>query len=484
MLSLSGGGTTMRFVRWFAEVGLADVSLVGGKVASLGEMIRKLTPLGIRVPDGFAVTAEGYRHFISAAGLDDTIREQLAGIAPGDVQGLVARSAEIRKRIVSAELPPEIADEAVAAYRSLSLRFGGDETDVAVRSSATAEDLPGASFAGQQDSYLNIRGEAALLDAIRRCFASLFTARAISYRAQLGFDHLEVALSVGGQKMVRSDKAASGVLFTLDTESGHRGVVLITSSYGLGEAIVQGQVVPDQFYVHKDTLREGYRPLVWKTVGSKEQRMVYGENGTVLEAVPPELRGTTSLTDDEVLQLAQWAMRIEEHYARERGSDSPMDVEWGKDGETGELFVLQARPETVHANRKGASLRIYRLTGKGEQLAQGLAVGEGIAVGTARVIRSAAQFDEFKAGEILVTENTDPDWEPIMKLAAGIVTERGGRTSHAAIVARELGIPAVVGTADATSRVPSGEKITLSCAEGEQGRIYRGALEYEVDELD
>ncbi|HZX96318.1 MAG TPA: phosphoenolpyruvate synthase, partial [Myxococcales bacterium] len=484
MLSLSGGGTTMRFVRWFAEVGLADVSLVGGKVASLGEMIRKLTPLGIRVPDGFAVTAEGYRHFISAAGLDDTIREQLAGIAPGDVQGLVARSAEIRKRIVSAELPPEIADEAVAAYRSLSLRFGGDETDVAVRSSATAEDLPGASFAGQQDSYLNIRGEAALLDAIRRCFASLFTARAISYRAHMGFDHLQVALSVGVQKMVRSDKAASGVLFTLDTESGHRGVVLITSSFGLGEAIVQGQVVPDQFYVHKEALREGHRPLVWKTIGSKEQRMVYSEKGTALEPVPADLRATCSLTDDEVLELARWAMRIEEHYSQQRGSDSPMDVEWGKDGETGQLFVLQARPETVHSNRKGASLRIYKLLGKGEQLAQGLAVGEGIAVGTARVIKSATQFDQFKAGEILITENTDPDWEPIMKIASGIVTERGGRTSHAAIVARELGIPAVVGTADATSRVESGAEVTLSCAEGEQGRIYSGKLEYEVEEVD
>src|SRR3954464_6018916 len=478
MLSLSGGGTTMRFVRWFAEVGLADVSLVGGKVASLGEMIRKLTPLGIRVPGGFAVTAEGYRHFISAAGLDDTIREQLAGIAPGDVQGLVARSAEIRKRIVSAELPPEIADEAVAAYRSLSLRFGGDETDVAVRSSATAEDLPGASFAGQQDSYLNIRGEAALLDAIRRCFASLFTARAISYRAHMGFDHLQVALSVGVQKMVRSDKAASGVLFTLDTESGHRGVILITSSYGLGEAIVQGQVVPDQFYVHKDALRAGFKPIVWKTVGSKEQRMVYSASGTALEAVPEELRAKTSLTDAEVVQLAEWALRIEDHY------QSPMDVEWGKDGETGELFLLQARPETVHSNRKGTSLRIYKLIGKGKQLVQGLAVGEGIAAGTARVIKSAAQFDQFQRGEILVTENTDPDWEPIMKMASGIITERGGRTSHAAIVARELGIPAVVGTGNAAARVPSGEKITLSCAEGEQGRIYRGALEYEVDELD
>ena len=462
----------MRFVRWFAEVGLTDVGLVGGKVASLGEMIRELAPLGIRVPDGFAVTAEGYRHFIAGAGLDEKIRELLQGIAAGDVQGLVDRSAKIRKLITSAELPREIAEEAIAAYEKLG---GGD---VAVRSSATAEDLPGASFAGQQDTYLNVRGAADLLDKVRSCFASLFTARAISYRADMGFDHLQVALSVGVQKMVRSDKAASGVLFTLDTESGHRGVVLITSSYGLGEAIVQGQVVPDQYYVHKESLRAGYKPIVWKTIGSKEQRMVYGESGTVLEPVPEELRSRSSLADAEVLQLAEWAMRIEDHYG------SPMDVEWGKDGETGELFLLQARPETVHSNRKESSLRIYRLIGKGEQLAQGLAVGEGIAVGTARVIKSTAQFDQFREGEILITENTDPDWEPIMKIASGIVTERGGRTSHAAIVARELGIPAVVGAVGATSRVAAGEPITLSCAEGEQGRIYRGRLDYEVEEVD
>ena len=474
----------MRFVRWFAEVGLGDVGLVGGKVASLGEMIRELSPLGIRVPDGFAVTAEGYRHFISAAGLEEKIGELLSGVARHDVQDLVARSARIRDLIVGAELPEEIAEEAIGAYRELSGRFGMPETDVAVRSSATAEDLPGASFAGQQDTYLNVRGEAALLESVKHCFASLFTARAISYRADMGFDHHGVSLSVGVQKMVRSDQAASGVLFTLDTESGHRGVVLITSSYGLGEAIVQGQVVPDQFYVHKEALREGYRPLVWKTIGSKEQRMVYGDRGTRLEPVPAALRAQASLGDDEVLQLARWALRIEEHYSRERGSDSPMDVEWGKDGETGQLFVLQARPETVHSNREGTSLRLYRLTGKGEQLAQGLAVGEGIAVGTARVIHTPAEFDQFKAGEILVTGNTDPDWEPIMKMASGIVTERGGRTSHAAIVARELGIPAVVGTGDAASRVPSGEKVTLSCAEGEQGRIYRGALDYEVEEVD
>jgi pyruvate,water dikinase len=477
----------MRFIRGFSDVGLSDVDLVGGKNASLGEMIRELSPLGIRVPDGFAVTADAYRHFLSAAELTKPIHDLLSGLRREDVGDLVERSARIRKLITSSDLPDEVVDETVAAYAELSARYGVEGADVAVRSSATAEDLPGASFAGQQDTYLNVRGETAVLDAVRRCFASLFTARAIGYRADMGFDHSEVALSVGVQKMVRSDLAASGVIFTLDPESGHREMVLVTASYGLGEAVVQGQVVPDQFYVHKPTLRNGFASVVWRTVGSKEQRMVYGASGdklVALEPVPEELRHRPSLAEAEVLQLARWAVRIEEHYAARRGTDSPMDIEWGKDGQTGELFVLQARPETVHSNRKNHALRIYRLTGKGEALAQGLAVGEGIAVGRARVIASPSEFARFQRGEILVTESTDPDWEPIMKIAAGIVTERGGRTSHAAIVARELGIAAVLGTANAMQQIPDGETVTLSCAEGEQGRIYRGALEYEVDELD
>jgi pyruvate,water dikinase len=440
------------------------------------------------VPDGFAITAEAYRHFLREAGVEEPIRQLLSGVRRDDVHDLVERSGKIRSLIVAADLPEELREEALAAYRRLSGRYSVDEADVAVRSSATAEDLPGASFAGQQDTYLNVRGEEAVLDAVRRCFASLFTARAMGYREDMGFEHLQVALSVGVQKMVRSDLAASGVIFTLDPESGHRGMALITGSWGLGEAVVQGQVVPDQFYVHKPTLREGYRSLVWKTIGSKERRMVYAAPGAdrlvELQPVPEEMRGSPCLSDAEVLELARWALQIEDHYARVRGGDSPMDIEWGKDGQTGELFILQARPETVHSNRKGAALRIYRLTGKGQQLAQGLAVGEGVAVGCARVIRSPSQFEEFRRGEILITESTDPDWEPIMKMAAGIVTERGGRTSHAAIVARELGIPAVLGVARAMSQVVSGETVTLSCAEGEQGRIYRGALDYEVDELD
>src|SRR5207302_7206572 len=362
------GGTRMRFVRWFSDIGLSDVGLVGGKNASLGEMIRSLAPVGVRVPDGLAITAEGYRHVLRTAGLEKPIAELLSGVRRDDVKDLVERSSRIRALITGAELPSDLCNEALAAYRELSARCSMDSADVAVRSSATAEDLPGASFAGQQDTYLNIRGEQAVLEAVRRCFASLFTARAMGYREDMGFDHLDVALSVGVQKMVRSDLAASGVLFTLDPESGHRGVALITASWGLGEAVVQGQVVPDQFYVHKPTLRDGHRSPAWKTIGSKEQRMVYaaerGEKLDELEPVPPELRLAQCMTDEEVLQLARWSLQIEDHYARVRGMDSPMDIEWGKDGQTGELFVLQARPETVHANRKGKPLRIYRLTGQ------------------------------------------------------------------------------------------------------------------------
>jgi pyruvate,water dikinase len=475
----------MRWIRWFSEVGLEDVALVGGKNASLGEMIRALTPLGIRVPNGFAITTDAYRHLLEQAELGPRLAELTAGIRRDDIDDLLARSERIRALLVGAPLPAEVESEIRAAYRELSSQFSAQETDVAVRSSATAEDLPEASFAGQQDTYLNIQGEAALLDAVKRCFASLFTARAMGYRADMSVPSEEIALSVGVQKMVRSDLASSGVMFSLDPESGHRGVVLITTSYGLGEAIVQGRVAPDQFYVHKAKLEAGHRSLVWKRLGAKEGRMVHGAGPGELrfDPVPESERLRYSLSEEEVLALARWGIAIEQHYGRRRGAETPVDVEWGKDGLTGELFILQARPETVHS-RKTAKLRIYRLVGQGTALTEGLAVGSAVAVGQSQVIRDPGEISSFKRGQILVTESTDPDWEPIMKMAAGIVTERGGRTSHAAIVARELGIPAVLGTGNATSAIPAGETVTLSCAGGDRGVIYQGALEYEVDEID
>ncbi len=474
----------MRYVKWFEEVSLADVASVGGKVASLGEMIHALGPLGVEVPGGFAVTADGYRAFLAESGVEHLIRDELWGLCRDDVEDLVRRAARIRAAIEAAELPSALSAEVREAYRALCERAGSLDADVAVRSSATAEDLPDASFAGQQDTYLNVRGEAALLEHVKRCFASLFTARALGYREDMGFDHLEVALSVGVQRMVRSDLASSGVLFTLDPESGHDGVILLTSSFGLGEAVVQGLVEPDQFLVHKETLRAGFPSLVRKTISKKLKRMVYGAKGTEIEDVPHAMRSRASLSDADVLQLARWALQIEDHYSQRAGTRVPLDIEWGKDGLTGELYILQARPETVHARSTG--LRVYRIESAGhEPLVTGLAVGQGVAVGKARVIKSPSEMSAFQRGEILVTEATDPDWEPIMKMAAAIVTERGGRTSHAAIVARELGIPAVLGTGDAMAKMYNvHDDLTVSCAEGETGKIYQGVLPFSVEEID
>ncbi len=476
----------MKWVKWFSEVGIADVPLVGGKNASLGEMLRELKDAGVRVPDGFAVTAEAYRYYLREAGLEERIREILAGLDKSDPDDLLKRSRRIRNLIIRAECPEDLRQEIAAAYRELSSRYGVDEVDVAVRSSATAEDLPTASFAGQQESYLMIHGEAELLLAVRRAFASLFTARAISYREDMGFDHFKVALSVGVQKMVRSDLASSGVMFTLDTETGFRDVVLITSIWGLGENIVQGRVVPDEFYVHKPTLRQGYDSLIWKKLGAKEFKLIYDESKQRLSNVPTprEERQRFSLEPAEVLQLARWALAIEEHYSNVHGQPTPMDIEWAKDGLSGELYIVQARPETVHSQRKGLKFTVYELKEKGEVLTSGLAVGEKIASGRVRVITDPNKMDEFQPGEVLVTTITDPDWEPIMKEAAAIVTDRGGRTSHAAIVARELGIPAVVGTENATRVLKTGQEVTVSCAEGEEGRVYAGRLAFEVREVD
>ena len=476
----------MKWVKWFSEVGIHDVPLVGGKNASLGEMLRTLGEVGVRVPDGFAVTAEAYRYYLREAGLEDKIRALLDGWDRSDPADLIRRARRIRNMIVRAECPEDLRREIAEAYAELSRKYGTEEVDVAVRSSATAEDLPTASFAGQQDTYLMVHGEAELLLSVRRAFASLFTARAISYREDMGFDHFKVALSVGVQKMVRSDLASSGVIFTLDTETGFRDVVLVTSIWGLGENIVQGRVGPDEFYVHKPTLRKGFPSLVWKKLGAKEFKLVYDEQKQRLsnQPTPRDERERFSLEPDEVLQLARWAVAIEDHYSKVHGEPTPMDIEWAKDGLSGELFIVQARPETVHSQRKGLKFTVYELKEKGKVLVRGLAVGEKIASGKVRVITDPNKMDEFQPGEVLVTTITDPDWEPIMKEAAAIVTDRGGRTSHAAIVARELGIPAVVGSENATRVLRTGQQVTVSCAEGEDGRVYEGRLAFEVHEVD
>ncbi|AFH38450.1 phosphoenolpyruvate synthase [Thermus thermophilus] len=474
----------MKWVRFFHEVGLEDVPLVGGKNASLGEMIRELSPLGVRVPEGFATTSEAYWHFLEHNGLKEAIARELGGLDPEDPKALQRVSRRLRNLILKGEYPQDLREEILEAYRRLSEEAGEEEIPVAVRSSATAEDLPTASFAGQQESFLYVQGEEDLLLHVKRAMASLFTARAISYRAHMGFDHLKVALSVGVQRMVRADDAASGVIFTLDPDTGHRGFVYLTAIYGLGENIVQGRVTPDGYYVHKETFREGFRAVVYRRLGAKELTLAFDPREGRLKnrPTPLYLRNRFALRDEEVLLLADWALKIEDHYSKKRGSPTPMDIEWAKDGPTGELFVLQARPETVHS-QKTPVLRVFRLLKRGEILAEGLAVGEAIAMGRARVLKDPKEMDRFQEGEVLVTETTNPDWEPIMKKAAAIVTERGGRTSHAAIVARELGVPAVVGAVGATRSIPEGEAVTVSCAEGEVGRVYRGALPFEVEEI-
>ena len=476
-----------RWTRQFTELGIEDVPLVGGKNASLGEMTRELGNLGVSVPEGFAVTADAYRHFLDASGLAERIRDIMSGLDKDDVGDLTRRSREVRNLILSKPFPEDLERDVVNGYEELSSRYGVGHTDVAVRSSATAEDLPTASFAGQQESFLNVHGDAQLLESVKKCFASLFTPRAISYREDMGFDHFAVALSVGVQKMVRSDLSSSGVIFTLDTESGFRDVVFVTSTWGLGENIVQGRVMPDGFYVHKPTLKEGYRPLIRRQLGTKEFKLIYDATGhRLVENVPttPEERAVLSVSDEDVLQLAKWAVVIEDHYSEKRGTKTFMDVEWARDGITGELFILQARPETVHGQRETPTVRLYGLKERGDVLVDGLAVGKAVAAGPARVLKDTSEIETFRAGEVLVTEITDPDWEPIMKISAAIVTERGGRTSHAAIVARELGIPAIVGADSATRTIQTGRPVTVSCCEGEAGRVYDGVLEFEVTEID
>jgi pyruvate,water dikinase len=475
------------FVRWFRDITIADIAHVGGKNASLGEMVRELGPHGIHIPDGFAITAAGYRHFMTEGGLHAVLRDQLAGLDTSDFAGLAERGRKIREAVLNTPLPADLQAEILRAYAQLGVEYGA-EPDVAVRSSATAEDLPGASFAGQQESFLNVRGDRALLEACRQCLASLFTDRAISYRVDKGFDHFSVALSIGVQRMVRSDLACSGVMFTIDTESGFPDVILINSAYGLGESVVKGRVDPDEYLVFKPMLdRPGLVPIVKRAVGLKQEKLVYSKRGghsTRIVNVPPGERARLTLSDDEVMTLARWGRVIEKHYTDKAGRPTPMDIEWAKDGRTGELFILQARPETVHAMAESVSIERFALDGRGTTLVEGKAVGAKIGSGKVRVVRSVEDLPEFQPGEVLVADMTDPDWEPTMKMAAAIVTNRGGRTCHAAIVSREIGVPCVVGAEHGTDRLADGRAVTVSCAEGEIGRVYDGLIPFRKDTID
>ncbi|MBP1137974.1 pyruvate,water dikinase [Arthrobacter sp. PvP023] len=472
---------TESHVVWFDEIGMEHVPQVGGKNASLGEMTRSLKSRGVRVPDGFATTAAAYRTFIEANGIDAAMRARIAEYRAGETT-LRSTGEAIRELFLDSEFPEDIAESIRSHYRTLAERAGLDRLSVAVRSSATAEDLPDASFAGQQETFLNISGERELLDACRRCYASLFTDRAISYREVKGFDHLDVALSIGVQRMVRSDVGASGVMFSIDTDSGFPRAAVISAAWGLGETVVQGSINPDKYVVFKPLLADPrLAPIIEKTLGSKARKMVYSRGGharTRTVETSAEERSSFVLGDPEILDLARWAVTVEEHYGR------PMDMEWARDGATGELFMVQARPETVQARKSGTRFTIHHLRGTGKVLASGAAIGDSIAQGTACVIRSTRDIDSFRDGAILVTEMTDPDWVPVMKRASGIVTDHGGTTSHAAIVSRELGVPAVVGTGNGTSVLGEGQAVTLSCAEGDQGRVYEGTVPFDTEDVD
>ena len=473
--------TEATYVRWFDELERGDVATVGGKNASLGEMIRNLHAEGVRVPGGFATTADAYWAYLEHNDLDRTLRE-LTGALQRQERSLEEVGDAIRRAIRHGEFPSDVERDIQKAYQELSRQNESDDLAVAVRSSATAEDLPEASFAGQQETYLNVRGAKDLLEACRKCYASLFTDRAIQYRQHRGFDHLKVALSIGVQKMVRADKACAGVMFSLDTDTGFPGAIVINASWGLGETVVQGTVDPDEYRVFKPRLHEpGLVPILAKIRGSKEKKIIYavgGSHATKTVETSAAERDRLVLSDDEILTLARWAVLIEKHYG------TPMDMEWAKDGESGELFCVQARPETVHSQKQAKAFKTLRLEEQGELLATGAAIGEAIASGRVKILHHPNEMSRFEDGDVLVTERTDPDWGPIMKRAAAIVTDHGGRTSHAAIVSRELGVPAVVGTESGTKNLKDGQKVTVSCAEGSEGHVYRGLLRYEERDIE
>jgi pyruvate,water dikinase len=478
------------YILWYDQLCNEDVAFVGGKNASLGEMYSNLTPRGIRIPNGFAITARAYRYFLEKAGIKDQIKNILHDLDTGDMKNLSDRGQKVRETILKAEFPEDLKRDILSAYRDLCGAYHKDrsDVDVAVRSSATAEDLPDASFAGQQETYLNIKGDHQILESVKKCIASLFTNRAISYRVDKKFDHFSIALSVGIQKMVRSDMACSGVMFSIDTESGFKDAILINGSWGLGENIVQGSVNPDEFFVFKPTLKQGFKPIISQKLGSKEQKLIYTHDGvkhtTKNVPVSSEDRNKFCLTNDEVLTLARWACAIEDHYSWKAGHLKPMDMEWAKDGQSGELFIVQARPETVQSQKNKNVLETYVLKQKGEIITRGKSVGSKIGAGEANVIKNVHDIGQFKKGQVLVTDMTDPDWEPIMKIASAIVTNRGGRTCHAAIISRELGIPCVVGTTEATEKIMTGRQVTVSCAEGDEGFVYDGALNFEIQKID
>ena len=483
---MSGSDRLTADILWFEEIGIDDVPLVGGKNASLGEMYQALTPQGVWVPNGFAITAAAYHSFIEESGVAHQIQSILSGLDTGNIADLQERGLAVRHAIMAAELPGRLQQAILDAYAKLSDPASGGHADVAVRSSATAEDLPDASFAGQQETYLNVQGPAALLDACRRCFASLYTDRAISYRVDKGYaPDMRIGLSIAVQHMVRSDIAAAGVMFSIDTETGFANAILINGAYGLGESVVSGAVNPDEFYVFKPTLQQGFRPILRKNLGSKQQKLIYDTGGsrmTRIVAVPVLEQNRFCISDDEILTLANWACLIEAHYSHRRGKPTPMDMEWAKDGQTGQLYIVQARPETVQSRKPVDVIETYRLQAHGgEPLISGRSVGERIAHGAVRVIQSVRDLHRFREGEILVADKTDPDWEPSMKMAAAIITNRGGRTCHAAIVSRELGLPAVVGTERATERLTDGQAVTVSCAGGDRGFVYAGRLPFEVE---
>ena len=465
-------------VRWFAELGMSDVEEVGGKNASLGEMVSQLAAAGVRVPDGFATTADAFRRFVAQAGVADTIAAALDGLDTDDVTELAAVGKRLREAVMRQPFPADLEADIRAAFTTLA---GDGEVSVAVRSSATAEDLPEASFAGQQETFLNVRGIDAVLDAVRAVFASLYNDRAIAYRVHQNFAHADVALSAGVQRMVRSDLGSSGVMFTMDTESGYTDAVFVTSAYGLGEGVVQGAVNPDEFYVYKPALRAGRPAILKRGIGAKATKMIYTDDrsvGKTTEFVPVNEadRARFSLTDADVTELAEHALIIETHYGR------PMDIEWGKDSTNGQIYILQARPETVKSRQSAGTVQRFRLTGTGERLLEGRAIGQKIGAGSVRVLTELESMASFAPGDVLVADMTDPDWEPIMKRASAIVTNRGGRTCHAAIIARELGIPAVVGTGSATRELTDGTQVTVSCAEGDTGVVYAGLVSYAIDE--